>query len=441
MTYKESVDYLYKHLPVFHKEGNKAIKAGLNNIIKLSDYFGNPEKKYTTIHVAGTNGKGSVCHMLAAILQKAGYKTGLYTSPHLFDLTERIKINGIEVDKEFVASFVDINVSTFKKIEPSFFEAMTIMAFHYFAIEHVDVAVIETGLGGRLDSTNIVNPILSIITNVSFDHTEILGNTLQKIAYEKAGIIKPNTPVIIGETNAETKDVFLNKAKELDSPILFADQIFKSNILNNNENFQEIELKSLIDGEIIRIKTDLKGNYQQKNVTTTFVATKLLNELKLLIHEESILSGFAKSAELTRFKGRWQVLHQQPIIICDTGHNEAGISYVVNQLNKISFKKLHVIIGFVKEKDITKILSLLPANAIYYFTKANISRAMNEDELRKLAGEHSLYGKSFSNTSQALTTAISNSNKNDLIFIGGSTYVVGEILEKWENFSTILKKT
>ena len=365
MDYQETLTYLYEQLPMFQRVGGSAYKEGLDNTLALDAHFGHPHHKFRTIHVAGTNGKGSVSHTLAAVLQSAGYKTGLYTSPHLVDFRERIRINGEPISKDYVMDFVEHERGFFEPLCPSFFELATAMAFKYFADEQVEVAVVEVGLGGRLDCTNIIIPDLSIITNISFDHVQFLGDTLAKIASEKAGIIKKGIPVVIGETTAETKPVFIAKATEVDAPIYFAEE-------NGREDYPGVEY-------------ELKGIYQEKNKRTLFTALPLLKEAGYHIDEENVREGFAHVVELTGLMGRWQKLHDHPTLVCDTGHNVGGITYVVEQLRQQSCHQLHIVIGMVNDKDISGVLALLPQEAKYYFTQASVSRALPAEQLCQLA--------------------------------------------------------
>lgn len=423
MNYNQAIEYLYKSLPVFHHIGGAAYKPGLGNSIKLMDAFNNPQNKYKTVHIAGTNGKGSVSHFISAILQSAGYKVGLYTSPHLVDFRERIRVNGAKISEQYVIDFVKNNSPLFDEIKPSFFETTMAMAFAYFDRCEVDVAVIEVGLGGRLDSTNIINPILSVITNISFDHTQFLGDTLEKIASEKAGIIKPKTPVVIGETLTETKPVFIEKAKNENAKIIFAEEKYFIKCID----FEDVNI--LVDApgyEEMRI--GLRGEYQRKNVTTTLA---VIDELKILgfeIPEKDIRNGFENVMQLTGLQGRWQILQTNPQVVVDTGHNKAGIKYVVEQLKDSIYKRLHFVIGMVNDKDICGVLELLPKDAEYYFTNANIERALESEKLKEQAEKFKLSGRSYSSVENAVKEALDKANKDDMIFIGGSNFVVGEAL-------------
>lgn len=406
MTYSEATEYLFTSAPLFQNIGAGAYKEGLGNTEALDTHFGHPHRKYMTIHVAGTNGKGSVSHTLAAILQSAGYRVGLYTSPHLVDFRERIRVNGEMISKERVVKFIEEERSFFEPLHPSFFELATALAFKYFEEAAVDIAVIETGLGGRLDCTNIVSPILSIITNISFDHIQFLGNTLPAIAKEKAGIIKPGTPVVIGETgeNRDVKTVFLEKSLEMQSPIYFADE------LNHPHR-----------------KTQLKGYCQEKNTQTILTALDILKE-KLNISQESIDKGFLNVCELTGLMGRWQILNISPLTICDTGHNVGGWEYLARQLESTP-GTLHIVIGMVGDKDVNKVVSMLPKRGKYYFTQASVARAMSVEQFTEIARKNGLEGVSFSNVNEAYNAAMKDASTNDTIFIGGSTFIVADLLE------------
>ena len=424
MNYQETIDYLFNVTPLFQNIGKDAYKEGLDNTIILDNHFNNPHKKFRTIHIAGTNGKGSCSHTIAAILQLAGYKTGLYTSPHLIDFSERIKVNGEPIEKEFVIDFVKQNKDFFEPLHPSFFELTTAMAFLYFAEKKVDVAVIEVGLGGRLDCTNIITPDLSIITNISFDHTQFLGNTLKDIAKEKAGIIKEKKPVIIGEYTPETKTVFEDKAKSTNSDIIFAED----NKLINGYKQTENGLLLYKSDKIKDLYGELNGLYQVKNTNTILNAVYKLIELGYNIDETNIKNGFRNVCHLTGLMGRWQKLEENPTIICDTGHNIGGMKYIVEQLSRMKYDKLHIIIGMVNDKDINGVISLLPKNAKYYFTQASVKRALPAEQVKKIANNHGLKGEAYSSVEKALTIAKNNAKENDLIFIGGSTFIVADLI-------------
>ena len=431
MTYQETIEYLYQQLPVFHRIGKKAFKADLNNTIKFCEHLDNPQHKFKSIHIAGTNGKGSSSHFLASILQSAGYKTGLYTSPHLKSYTERIRINGVPIPENEVVSFVERNKYFLEELKPSFFEMSVGMAFEFFATEQVDIAIIEVGLGGRLDSTNIIKPLLSLITNISFDHTDILGDTLPKIAFEKAGIIKPNTPVIISERNSETEVVFTEKANNENAPIYFAEDYFKVVNFEEKNLLLEIDLIDLTTNQPFKIQSQLVGEYQLKNILGVLKTIDILNQLDFHISKNALLEGIKNVITQTGLQGRWQVLSKNPLMICDTAHNVAGISQVIRSLRKIQYEKLWMIMGFVSDKDVSGILELLPKEANYIFCEANIPRALNSKELLKQAKIFGLVGEEQKCVNDAINFVKSNAILNDLIFIGGSTFVVAEIPEEY----------
>lgn len=428
MNYKETVEYLFSQLPMYQRQGDVAFKKDLKNIIALTKHIGNPQEKFRSIHIAGTNGKGSVSHILASVLQTAGYKVGLYTSPHLKDFRERIKINGIEVPENFVIDFVENNMTVFNKIKPSFFEMSVAMAFDYFAKEEVDFAVIETGMGGRLDSTNILHPILSVITNISIDHTQHLGDTVEKIAGEKAGIIKYNVPVVIGETSSYSKNIFLSTAELKEAPLYLANYVYSADYSFLSKDYKQI-FNIHKGGEMYypNLKTDLLGLYQKKNVITALQCIEIMKDA-YKISKENIYDGILNVAKKTALKGRWQILGYNPLIVCDTGHNEAGIAEVVKHINVVPHKKLHFVFGTVNDKKLDNILRLLPKKATYYFTKANIPRAMDENELAGIASKFNLRGNTYPTVSAAFSNAKNNAEQNDLVFVGGSTFVVAEVL-------------
>jgi dihydrofolate synthase/folylpolyglutamate synthase len=429
MTYPQTLDYLFSRLPMFQRVGAAAYKANLDNTISICKALGNPEKKIKCVHVAGTNGKGSSSHMLAAILQQAGYKTGLYTSPHLIDFRERIKINGKLIPKTDVVKFVENYKTIFEDIEPSFFEWTVGLAFHYFAEQEVDVAIIEVGLGGRLDSTNVIKPQCCLITNIGFDHVNLLGNTLPLIAAEKAGIIKEKIPVVISQTQLEVLSVFNTKAQSVKAPITFADKQYKVLSHDFQDGLLCIELLEKTTNKAQLYKLDLTGTYQIKNLQGVLTCINSLKQKGFLIEEENILVALQHVKKLTGLMGRWQIISEKPLIIADTGHNEDGIKEVVKNIERYSYKKLHMIIGVVNDKDVTTILKLLPKNAIYYFCKANIPRALPEKELFELAKQHDLKGKKFNSVSMALSEAKKQAKSDDLIFIGGSTFTVADALQ------------
>lgn len=404
MTYDETIEYLFNSTPLFQNVGKAAYKEGLANTLALDEYFGHPHTKFKTIHVGGTNGKGSTSHSLASVLQSAGYKVGLFTSPHLKDFRERIRINGKMISEKYVVDFVEQNRNFFEPLYPSFFELTTAMAFKYFADENVDVAVIEVGLGGRLDCTNIISPVLSIITNISFDHVNLLGNTLEKIASEKAGIIKHGVPVVIGETTSETRPVFEAKAKEVDTQIVFAEE-----------------------KDIPEIAFELGGDYQQKNLRTIITALSILRGT-FDISEQNIRDGLGSVCERTGLMGRWQTLNECPKTVCDVGHNVGGFEYIVKQLARQQYKTLRIVIGMVNDKDVNGVLALLPKDAKYYFTRAKVARALQPEELQDKAKEYGLKGNCYPSVANAYEAAIREASTDDFIFVGGSCFVVAEVV-------------
>jgi dihydrofolate synthase / folylpolyglutamate synthase len=437
MTYKQTLDYLYSQLPMFTRIGASAFKKDLTNTLALCDALGNPQNAFPTVHIAGTNGKGSTAHMIAAVLQAAGYKTGLYISPHYKDFRERIKINGQYIAKKYVTDFVKQNIPHFERIQPSFFEMTVAMAFDYFSKEKVDIAVIEVGLGGRFDSTNIITPLVSVITNISLDHTDMLGTTLPEIAFEKAGIIKPQIPVVIGEIHAETRPVFEKKAAECDAPIYFASQDIDIETVSNNFeksilkiNYSNLNFPSFKNLESLGdLEVGLSGDFQEKNVTTVLETIPVLNKYSSFkIDETALRTGLKNVKSLTNFIGRWQVIGENPTILCDSAHNEGGLSITLNQLKALNFNNLHVVLGFVKDKDLSKVLTLFPDSASYYFAKANIPRGLDAEILRGMASEQNLGGRAYKSVKQALAAAKKRAQPNDLIFVGGSIFVVAEIL-------------
>lgn len=432
LSFQETIDYLYNRLPMFSKQGASAIKKDLINIRKLCDALGNPQDQFKAIHVAGTNGKGSTSHMLAAVLQTAGYKTGLYTSPHLLDFRERIRVDGAMIPHDEVISFVNENRTLIEEIEPSFFEVTVAMAFSFFAREGVDVAIIETGLGGRLDSTNIIQPILSVITNISLDHVSILGNTLPEIATEKAGIIKANTPVVISEQSAESRTVFETKAAECGSRIIFASSQWNISMIQKDEKSITANAVSIHEPErSIPYTLDLSGNYQLKNLAGVLSSIIELRTLGFSISTENVQYALSNVKALTGLMGRWQTLGENPLIICDTGHNEKGWEETLINIQQQRFDHLHMVIGVMHDKDIESLLRTFPKDATYYFCRANFERALNEQELQKLAQSKGLNGNAYPSISNAITAAKLAASKNDLIFIGGSTFVVAEALESF----------
>ena len=404
MNYQETLSWMFNRLPMFQTQGKTALNNKLDNILAFTSVLGNPQTKFKSLHIAGTNGKGSSSSMLASILQEAGYKVGLYTSPHLKDFRERIKIDGKEIPEDYVVSFIAKNRPFLEEYHLSFFEMTVGMAFSYFENEKVDIAVIEVGLGGRFDSTNIITPEVSLITNISKDHTDILGDTLPKIAFEKAGIIKRNVPVVISEYQEETAPVFTAKAKEMNTPIIFANHIETS------------------------LTTDLQGAYQEKNIKGVIAVTELLIHQGWDITPENIAQGLLHVVHNTNLKGRWQTLGSYPTIVCDTGHNVGGLTYVMEQLKKQTYTHLHIVVGFVKEKDVNSVLELFPKEATYYFCSPAIARGLNVDTLKEIATAKGLQGKRYSSVVEALNAAKAQALPTDFIFVGGSTFVVAEVL-------------
>lgn len=425
MNYQETLDYLFNALPMFQRVGASAFKKDLNNTLALCSHLGNPEKKFKSIHVAGTNGKGSTSHTLAAILQSAGYKTGLYTSPHLKSFTERVRINGQEITEQAVVDFVEVNKSFLEELKPSFFEMTVALAFWYFAKEEVDIAIIEVGMGGRLDSTNVITPELSVITNIGWDHMQFLGDTLPLIAGEKAGIIKPDVPVIISQTQEETTSVFLKKAIENHAQITFADQKIQLKKLTSDNGLAKYAVSE--NGKTYTLEYGLQGDYQLYNLPGILEAVDQLRRMSWTISENALRKGLKEVAQLTGLKGRWQILVEKPTVIADTGHNEPGIRAILSQLKSYSFDQLWMVLGMVQDKDISKILALLPKDAQYVFCQADLPRAMPAELLAEKAAEYGLKGEVISEVNQALQFARKNAGPNDLIFVGGSTFVVAEI--------------
>lgn len=460
MNYKETLQYMYDALPMFHRIGSAAYKADLNNTIAICDLLNNPQNKFKSIHIAGTNGKGSTSHILASILQSAGYRVGLYTSPHLKDFRERIRINGKMIPQKFVVDFVSKYKSDFERIQPSFFEMTVGLAFDYFSKQKVDIAVIEVGLGGRLDSTNIITPLLSVITNISHDHQNLLGDTLQKIAAEKAGIIKPGIPVVIGETQAGIKSIFTKKALDCNSRIFFADKFYKL----KNHKLESKKGKLYLGADVYRrskliisgLQSELPGLYQLKNITTVLMAIDILSRPSSLARLPKLFSigmvprlpakaiprrhgpvnisfghiykGIANVVSQTGLLGRWQVLNEKPLVVADTGHNEAGIKEVLKQIKATPHKKLHIVLGMVNDKDIKNILGLLPKGAAYYFCKPLIPRGLNEKELQQQAHQAGLKGSCYTSVKSAFKAARLAAANEDMVFVGGSTFVVAEVI-------------
>ena len=428
--YSEILHYLFTALPVFQHTGGSAYKPGLQTISELDDFYGHPHRRYRTIHVAGTNGKGSVSHILAAILQGAGYKTGLFTSPHLIDFRERIRINGQMISENEIVEFVTRSRSMFDKVQPSFFEMTVAMAFDHFARHAVDIAVIETGMGGRLDATNIIRPVMSVITNISMDHTQFLGNNPIAIAAEKAGIIKSGVPVVIGETQSGAAQVFEDKARAEECDIIFADQKARVSHSYHTADGQAFYFEQHGNVSTIPTVIDLFGDYQQKNIVTALVALQCLRHYAdVKIDDKTILPSLAHAAQTNGLRGRWQKLREKPYTVCDIAHNPAGWVWVRQQIDRCVYHKLHIIIGFVNDKDISGMLELMPRNAIYYFTKASIPRALDKTELMNVAVKYGLTGNAYPNVAVAIEDALRHAAKDDMIYIGGSTFVVAEALE------------
>ncbi|GAF05622.1 bifunctional folylpolyglutamate synthase/dihydrofolate synthase [Saccharicrinis fermentans] len=429
MLYKEVLEFLFSQLPMYQRTGKVAYKANLDNTHQLDDYFEHPHTSYKTIHIAGTNGKGSVSHALSSILQEAGYSVGLYTSPHLKDFRERIKINGICIPEKEVIDFIEKHQSFIQQLKPSFFEMTVAMAFQYFKKKMVDVAIIEVGLGGRLDSTNIINPECSVITNIGLDHVALLGDTIEKIAREKGGIIKPETPVIIGESNSLTESIFTEIAHENNAPIYFSDKDYSipvaMNGIDGTQIFQVYKDKHLHYADL---KLDLLGMYQQKNIKTVLKAIDVLMEKNFNIQTSHLYEGIGNVVKNTGLMGRWQILDANPAIICDTGHNQEGVQELVKQIAQTPYKSLHMVWGMVNDKDLNSILPLLPKQAQYYFAKPNIPRGLDAQILKMEAEKIGLSGETYPSIADALKKAKKNSSPNDLIFIGGSTFVVAEVI-------------
>ena len=428
MNYQETCEYLYHQMPMFERQGASGYKEGLSNTHALDEHFGHPHQQFATIHVGGTNGKGSVSHTLAAILQQCGYTVGLYTSPHLVDFRERIRINGEMIPEEYVVDFVEKERSFFEPLSPSFFEVTTAMAFKYFADKKIDIAVIEVGLGGRLDCTNIITPLVSVITNISFDHTQFLGDTLAKIASEKAGIIKRGVPVVIGETHEETRPVFEAKATEEGSNIVFADdkpEIKNATPIANGMMHYVTKHWGALDG-------DLGGIYQEKNLNTVFAVINVLMKKGCLTKDtltKELADALSSVCRLTGLTGRWQVVSSSLYVVCDTGHNVGGWNYISQQLRQVSCQQMHIVFGMVDDKDINHVLDMLPKDAIFYFTQANTKRAINGTVVQTLAAEHGLKGTCYPSVYEAYKAARQAATPKDFIFIGGSSYLVGDFLK------------
>lgn len=424
MNYQETLNYLYNSTPVFEHVGAVAYKEGLQNTLALDKHFNHPHTNFKTIHIAGTNGKGSCSHSLASILQEAGYKVGLYTSPHLVDFRERIRVNGQCISKERVVKFVKDERKFFEPLHPSFFELTTALAFKYFDEQKVDIAIIEVGLGGRLDCTNIISPILSIITNISFDHTQFLGDTLAKIAAEKAGIIKKGVPVIIGEANEETRPVFQSKANEVNSVIVFAEDnaiVTSSSPIVDGGRRYNLSNNSTLVGE-------LSGDYQERNMNTILCACNILKQMNIIKNDDVIAKGLTNICKNTGLLGRWQTIQNNPTVVCDTGHNVGGWNYLAPQIKRQQCNQLRIVFGMVDDKDINSVMYLLPKNAIYYWTQAESKRAIKAERVAEIAIKHDLRGEIFDNVEVAYTKALQDSNKDDFVFVGGSSYIVADLL-------------
>ncbi|MCF0200504.1 MAG: bifunctional folylpolyglutamate synthase/dihydrofolate synthase [Bacteroidales bacterium] len=428
MNYAETLDWMFNKLPMYQRIGSAAYKADLNNTIALLNLLGNPHTKFKSVHIAGTNGKGSTSHLLASVFQEAGYKTGLYTSPHLRDFRERIRINGEMIAEDAVVDFITAHKDEFERMELSFFEMTVGMAFDYFAKEKVDIAIVEVGMGGRLDSTNLITPELSVITNIGLDHVKFLGDTMEKIAGEKAGIIKKGIPVVIGETQFETHQVFEDKANECGSPLYFADQIFDCDKIHIESNtMQKFDLWKDSELYLEAVEIPLMGNYQQKNLTTVVCALDLLRD-RFDLSEDDIREGIAKVIRNTHLMGRWQILNNDPLTIADTGHNVAGITEVVRQLAEMSYDRLHFVIGMVNDKDIDNVLQILPHNCEYYFCKADIPRGLDANILAEKAFAMGLRGQVFESVGHAYRSALNAAHFGDVVFVGGSNFVVAEVV-------------
>jgi dihydrofolate synthase/folylpolyglutamate synthase len=436
MTYKESLDYLYAQLPMYHRVGAVAYKKDLHNTLALCAHLGHPQHQFPAIHIGGTNGKGSVSHIIAAALQASGLKTGLYVSPHYKDFRERIKINGEYIPRRQVQAFVEQNKSIIEEIAPSFFELCVAMAFDHFAREKVDIAVIEVGLGGRLDSTNVITPLLSVITNISYDHMNLLGDTLPQIAFEKAGIIKANVPVVIGETHPESAPVFIQKAREMNAPITFADQHYKVEALQNPQVFEEKPAYSVQKEGVYLFESlpvDIAGPYQSNNLATAFQAWEVFEGVvkqhpHLALRSGAFEDGVQSIRARTRFQGRWQLIGNRPTILCDSAHNEAGLKAAFGKIKDLDFGRLHIITGMVNDKDVDKALGYFPADARYYFAKANIPRGLDTRVLQEKAQAFGLVGKPYKSVKGALAAAKRAAKPDDLIIVIGSIFVVAEVI-------------
>lgn len=428
MSYQQTLDYLFARLPMYQRVGVAAYKADLHNTLKIAEILGKPQQKIKTIHVAGTNGKGSSSHMLAAVLQQCGYRTGLYTSPHLLDFRERIKINGKMIPKNYVTDFVSKYKVAFEVIEPSFFEWSVGLALDYFAKEEVDVAIMEVGLGGRLDSTNIITPEACLITNISFDHMNLLGDTLEKISLEKAGIIKPRVPVVVSQYQSESASIFSARARELRAPLEFGDKNYRILATKKTGDKMEVRLLNKKTAAEESYLLDLTGTYQLKNLLGVLNLLGFIEKSGFMIEPGNVYKALQQVVKLTGLQGRWQTLGEKPLMIADSGHNEDGIKQVLNNLDTLTYNELHFVFGAVNDKDITKILGLLPRTAKYYFVRASIPRALDEQELKKSAAAFKLNGSAYASVAEGLKAAKKAAAKSDLILIGGSTFVVADAL-------------
>ncbi len=429
MNYEETLAWMFEQIPMYQRTGKAAYKVDLELTHKIDQHLGFPHTSFKSVHVAGTNGKGSVSHILASVLQTAGYKTGLYTSPHLKDFRERIRVNGTMVEEQFVVEFIDQYKDFFLDVQPSFFEMTVAMAFDYFRKQQVDIAVIEVGMGGRLDSTNIIQPKVTAITNIGLDHTQYLGNTIEEIAKEKGGTIKQNTPVVIGETAEKTEPLFREIAKEKEAPIKFADQEF---VIQNrevvDEVFHQYDISNSKGSYLEGLQTDLMGSYQAKNILTALQVLENMKQKGYRVEEEHIRNGLKHVCENTGFRGRWFVLSRKPLIVCDTAHNREGLQYVMEQLNSMKAEKIHFVLGFVSDKNLDNVMDLFPKRGQYYFTKADIPRALDEGVLAEIAGKYNLKGQTFAKVTMALEAAKKNASASDMIYVGGSTFIVSEVI-------------
>ena len=429
MNYRDAIEFLFNSLPMYQRTGKAAYKANLNNTLALDRYFGHPHTQFRSIHIAGTNGKGSVSHMLASIFQSAGFKTGLYTSPHLLDFRERIRINGDMIPEKEVISFVRKHSGIIHEIEPSFFEMTVAMAFDYFARSAVDVAIIETGLGGRLDSTNIITPDLSVITNISLDHTEFLGDSIPGIAREKAGIIKPGIPVVIGTRDDACASVFIEKAATMQCDLLFASDRYAPLYSTYTSEVRRIfRITEKSTGDAVHIESDMTGDFQEENIITSLTAVDVLRQRGWVISQEWVIKGLGHVKNQTGLRGRWDILGENPRMVCDTGHNAAGMERVIKQIRNTPWKHLHMVLGFVNDKDLRDILSMLPRKASYYFTRSSVPRALEATILKESASAYGLQGTSYPSVQEALEAAKQAASSEDMIFIGGSTFVVADLL-------------